>query len=101
MLSQGFFCYLIFTAITLSNIIRRHVANIGNILNMAHFIARLFKHPAQRICKCIGPKITDMRIVIYCRPTRIESDFARIDRLEYLLFFGKGVVELHRITNIE
>jgi len=39
--------------------------------------------------------------IIDRRTAGVETDFARVDRFKFLLLFGEGIVEPHRISNTE
>ena len=64
--------------------------HIGNVAHIAHVIAAvsLAQQPVEEIEDDIGARVADMRAVIDGRPTDIETDPRRVERLEGFLAAG-------------
>ena len=86
-LSSRFF-HFIFTVVA----VICKVANISNIHYMLNFIAEQSECFIKNIKEYVSAQVSDMRIVIYCRSTTIESNLTFYERLELLHFVSHCII---------
>ena len=65
-----------------------HIRDVHHVLNV---IAVVLKHSAQLIFKQIGPKITNMRVVVDRRAATIDTNPIALERFELASLSGVGV----------
>jgi hypothetical protein len=93
---ERFFGHLIFATISLSDIISRHVSDIGDVFDMAYFVTGAEQHTPERVRENESSEIADMGIVIHGEAAGIHADLAFFSGNEFFFGFREGIIELHR-----
>ena len=88
----------IFLNIAVGNFLDRHALFIGladHLVVEGHFVAPVFQIAPQHVEDDEGPGVADMKVIVYGGAAGIDAHLSLMDGLEFFLFPGHAVVNLH------
>ena len=75
------------------------IVDIGKILHEGNFVAAVLKIAAQHVEHDEGPRVADVKEVVYRGAAGIDAHLALLNRHEGFLFPGHAVVDLHAVRS--